>query len=166
MRNSTFIENHSPQGGAVFCDDPSSLTLAACTLHRNYADMAGGGVFCAGASVDVDHTIIAFCLQGEAIFSSDVVPVLNCCDLFGNAGGDWIGDISDQNGQRGNISQDPLFCDPSGDELTLRLGSPCVSCSDSGHPALIGAWGVGCGSTPAQETTWGAMKALFRGDGQ
>ena len=52
----------------------------------------------------LDNTLIAF--NHGAAFASDGVTtaVFACCDLFGNAAGDWIGAIADQLGQDGNFS--------------------------------------------------------------
>ena len=58
---------------------------------------------------------------------------------------------------------DPLFCWPDPEtttEWTLHGDSPCVP--PQSECGLIGAWGVGCGSTPTQSSTWGAVKALFK----
>jgi len=80
-------------------------------------------------------------------------------DIFGNPGGDWTPAIVDQLGQRGNICADPLFCDATGGDLRLEEGSPCAPIGECG---LMGAWPVGCGSTPALEVSWGRVKTLFR----
>jgi hypothetical protein len=89
------------------------------------------------------------------------MPTLVCCDLYGNAGGDWVGGIAGQAGQNGNLSRDPLFCGFEGDDFTLHSDSPCApdSTPDCG---LIGAWPVNCSSTPVEQTTWGALKSMFR----
>ncbi len=127
----------------------------------------------AGACIDtgwgsiassIENTIIAFSVRGSAIesFSTGAAPVLTCCDLFGNEGGDWTGRIADQYGINGNISADPLLCDPKAGDLTLREDSPCAPFSPPNPECgLIGACPVGCAPTPAVETTWGAIKALF-----
>jgi hypothetical protein len=101
----------------------------------------------------------AFSTAGEAINTNPGLAVLTCCDLYGNPGGDWVGGVADQYGVRGNISADPLFCDPGGDDFRLQEGSPCAPGEECG---LMGAWPVGCGGTPVEETSWGAVKALFR----
>lgn len=106
------------------------------------------------------NTIIASSLAGAGILCSfSHPPVLTCCDIHGNAGGDWTGAIAGQLGINGNISADPLFCDPAADDFTLRGDSPCAP---GGECGLIGAWPVGCDPTPAVESTWGAIKSLFR----
>jgi hypothetical protein len=61
-----------------------------------------------------------------------------------------------------NFSGDPLFCGP--DNYYLHSDSPC---SPGNHPdgidcGLIGPLPVGCGPVSTEETTWGAVKALYR----
>jgi hypothetical protein len=92
------------------------------------------------------------------------VPMLGCCDIFGNAGGDWIDCIADQLGQGGNISEDPLFCDPEVGDFTLRGDSPCAPFSPPNPECdRIGAWPIGCGPTAIEASSWGEIKSLFHG---
>lgn len=66
-------------------------------------------------------------------------------------------------GINGNISEDPLFCDPEHQDFTLRENSPCAPFTPPNPECdLIGAWPVGSGSTPTAAATWGQLKALFR----
>jgi hypothetical protein len=89
--------------------------------------------------------------------------MLTCCDLYGNAGGDWMQDIADQYGIRGNIRADPLFCDPLFGDFTLHEDSPCAPFTPPNEECdLIGAWPVGCGPTAVHSVTWGRLKSLFR----
>ena len=109
--------------------------------------------------------MIAFGVGAEPIvrWGDDPIPILSCCDLCGNSGGDWVGCIEDQFGIRGNISEDPLFCGPDNGDLTLQDCSPCAPFSPPNPEGdLIGAWPVGCGGTPTTRSTWGGVKALFR----
>ena len=52
--------------------------------------------------------------------------MFSCCDVHGNAGGDWVGCIADQDGINGNFSADPLCCNDEGGDFTLRSDSPCL----------------------------------------
>ncbi|MBM3318277.1 MAG: hypothetical protein FJY75_10555, partial [Candidatus Eisenbacteria bacterium] len=54
---------------------------------------------------------------------------------------------------------DPLFCDPENLDLRLHSDSPCAP---GGECGLMGALPIGCGPTPAEATTWGRVKVLFR----
>ena len=45
-------------------------------------------------------------------------------------------------------------------DFTLRESSPCVGTGPMGSD--IGAFGVGCGATAVEPTSWGAIKASYR----
>lgn len=93
---------------------------------------------------------------------SPYVPQLRCCDIFGNPGGDWIGLIANQYGTSGNISEDPLYCEPQLMDVGLQEGSPCAPFSPPNPECgRIGAWPVSCGSSPVSPTSWGRIKFLF-----
>lgn len=115
----------------------------------------------------VSNTIISSGSGGlpvECYFTGSI-PTLTCCDIVGNAGGDWVGCIADQRGTDGNISADPLFCDPAAGDFTLRVGSPCLPGDDpeEGACLLIGAREEGCtGPTAAGRVSWGRLKHGMR----
>ena len=138
-------------GGAVYLHGSGRATLAGCTFYGNRTygyNLGGGSMACFGnSSAALTNTIIAFSEYGEAIYCDDEGSqvTLTCCDVFGNAGGDWVGSIEDQYGINGNISEDPLFCDPENEDFTLRSDSPCVAFSPPNTKCdLIGAQPVGC----------------------
>jgi len=185
----SFMENRAGGGGAgAHCEMPSAPAFTRCTFVGNVAAYHGGGVnvqvecapvlsgctFAFNSAFDggglrtgslcsavVENTLIAFSVIGAGAVCQENDTQFACCDLYGNDGGDWVDEIAGQFGLRGNIAADPLFCDPAGGDLRLEAGSPC---GPEHNPAcgLIGAWPVGCGSSVAPETTWGAIKAIFR----
>jgi hypothetical protein len=133
-----------------------------CTFHANAAATGGSIASMYGASLMIQNTIIAFSSLGEAVSWDEHGDVeLTCCDLFGNAGGDWVGPIGGQFGVDGNIAANPLFCDSDNGDFRLHEDSPCAP-DVNPECGLIGAWPVGCGPTPVEETSWGAIKAMFR----
>ena len=108
----------------------------------------------------MNNTVVAFGTAGEGVVGN---VTATCCDIYGNAGGDWVGTIAGQLGQDGNICEDPLFCDPENGDFTLHCTSPCAPFTPPNTECdLIGAWPIGCGGTPVVESTWGAIKAMFR----
>ena len=110
-----------------------------------------------------ENTIIAFSRWGAAVAGAGTLPILACCDIYGNEGGDWVGVIEDQYGINGNISADPLFCDPENGDFTLHEDSPCAPFTPPNEECdLIGAWPVGCEVTAIHSTSWGGIKAMFR----
>ncbi len=151
------------QGGGVFGGD----TFSRCTFENNRA-VRGGGAYTGGdftqctfygntgwasgsaigvrqlSTISVRSCILAFG-NGGAI-SCDMWGGVDaeCCDVYGNSGGDWSGCLEGQEGTDGNFSADPLFCrEPGSPSYMLQADSPCatkgtVTCRQ------IGAWPVGC----------------------
>lgn len=127
IRNCVLANNYaSVSGGAVRCKG-ASPHFVNCTIVGNSAPVGGGFFLIAGSSPHLENCIIVYSDQGGAIFSSEgtSLPTLNCCDLFGNEGGDWEGRISGQATINGNLCLDPMFCDVDGD-FRVRPESPCA----------------------------------------
>jgi len=163
LQNIAYIPIWIGRGGAVCCADVSSATLINCTLSHNASTWGNGIVHCKDDSwLEMLNTISAFSTDGPA-FSCDgtCTFVLSCCDVYGNAAGDWTGCVADQYGLNGNFSEDPLFCNAGAGDLHIDCSSPCAR---GGQPecGLIGAWGVGCGATRTERTSWSSLKALYR----
>lgn len=153
------------RGGAFDVHAEASLALYGCTLSENSCPMGGGVVTESPVPVLAERTIIAFSTDGEAVLCVGGGSVsLACCDVFGNAGGDWVGCIAAQYGVDDNFSADPLFCldgNPD-DPYSLHEGSPCLP-EDSPCGELVGAYGRGCDPiTAVQATSWSAIKAMYR----
>ena len=186
VKNCTFSHNSAARyyGGGIFCFNSASPQVETCTFSANSAEAGGGmaalnttslfvsnctfsgntAIFGSGLMADetttltMTHTIVAHGIQGEGVACSGTNVSLSCCDLFGNAGGDWVGCIATQNGVDGNFSEDPLFCDRDNQNFDLHQNSPCAAAQ---NPAcgLVGARVVSCGPTTARPTTWGRLKA-------
>jgi len=161
----TFSNNRAEEsGGGIRCDGYSSAVFANCTMYSNHA-VDGGGAYVEGAShAAFSNTIISFSSEGGAIRCDELSSVtLTCCDICGNQGGDWWDCAGDQYGINGNISEDPLLCDPANGDFHLQCGSPCAPfTSPNPECDLIGAWPVGCGGTAVEGTSWSSLKALYR----
>jgi len=170
----TFILNRADQsgmgGGAIYLEDGTTANATGCLFHRNRsASLGGGDVYCSfsdltltsctlhetygraiyldsGSTAALAHTMIVFgdhaavrCVVGSS-------ATLSCCDVFGNAGGDWTGCLAGQEGQNGNISLDPLLCRDPSHPYYLCANSPCAPFSFPNHDCdLIGAFPVACG---------------------
>jgi len=112
--------------------------------------------------------MIVFCKKGEAayIYDDNCIPVFECCDIYGNEGGDWTGRIADQDSTVGNFSADPLFCDTLTTDVDVEDCSPCLYGNHPWYPscsAHIGNVGPGCGCGEATDpATWGSIKSLYR----
>jgi len=144
MSDCLFYDNTASFGGGLQCYGNAQCTLTGCTFSGNGAPN-GGGVYCRNnSSPSIVNTIIAFSSQGQAVarHATDCNPTLACSNLYDNAGGDWVGCIAGQAGTNGNISEDPLFCNVTYKDFTLREDSPCAQASCG----LMGALPVGCAS--------------------
>jgi hypothetical protein len=143
----------------------SAPVVRDCTFYGNRADDAGSAIHGEGSPV-FERLIIASNDGPEPFWWFGDCPSLMCCDIYGNAGGDWVGCISDQNGVNGNSSACPSFCNAGDGDFRLCDESPCLP---GNHPAgydcgLLGAWGEGCSCGPSrvETTTWGVIKSLYR----
>lgn len=142
ISNCIIVDNFAAlSGGAIRCKN-SSPTFVNCTFANNSSPLGGAVYLLGGSNAEFINCIIAFSSGGSAIESfSSSNPILTCCDLFGNSGGDWTGKIATQFGQNGNISQDPLFC--SEGNYRLSSNSPCISSNNSCN-IVIGATTSNC----------------------
>jgi len=164
---SVFAENvATTRGGAILAGMNTSVTLTRCTLVANGAGGGGAGISLQVSGVSLDNTIIAFSSAGDAIQCGSLSgATLACCDIYGNAGGDWAGCIASQAGINGNFSADPQFCGIQGTtNFFLQSDSPCNAGNHpDGEPCgQIGAFPQGCGTVKSETKTWGALKAIYK----
>jgi hypothetical protein len=152
-------------GGGIYLGN-ANVVVRRCTISFNAAGVAGGhdreggGIDISSSStVVVENCIVSHSLRGEGI-SCDATSTVTvaCSDIFGNAGGDWVGSLADQAGTNGNLESDPLFCDNG--KYTLTENSPCSP--QASTCGLIGARDVSCGHAGIVESSWGKLKALYR----
>jgi hypothetical protein len=159
------VQNLATQypGGGVFCSVNSSVRIVRCTIAQNSAMSWGPGGVASwlSSSVQIEHSIIAASLKGEGVGCDETsTATLMCSNVIGNAGGDWIGCLEGQLGVNGNISADPIFCDPTLLDFTIREDSPCAA--EFSACGLMGALPVGCEAISIQPSSWGKIKARYR----
>jgi hypothetical protein len=148
INNCIFIENYGGyEGGAIFAV-ACRIDHTNCTFYGNKAETSSGmALFCLS---DFSNCIFAY---NDGLQLCKYKPTsMTCTDVYGNTGGDWIDGIADFKGLDGNISLDPLFCDTANYDFHIAGSSPCAP----GHPdnscgTLIGALGIGCGTTDIDE---------------
>lgn len=113
-----------------------------------------------GSNPIIERNIIAlstvggglYCHQPEAVSIRDNL-------VWGNAGGDGVGQCADWYTRDGNIQADPLFCNAAAGDYNLPPNSPART-----HPmGPLGAFPApGCtNGVPVIVTTWSAIKLLF-----
>ena len=158
-------------GGGVYAQTwsggPNECSIDNCTFSANYAELSAAGILWYSNSpvLYVSRTIIAFSTRGNALgcFWTGGAT-FECCDIYGNAGGDWVGGLEGQADVNGNFSLDPRFCAEESDNLALMQCSPCAPGNhpDGANCRQIGALPVACPGTAVEPTTWGRIKTIFR----
>jgi hypothetical protein len=166
------VGNTAEQGGAIWGNGSLPEVSISCTYVGNGAPL-GGAIYAEanyGAPVQVENTIVAFGSEGAGIFVGDGVPFqITCTDLYGNPGGDWVGNLAGHENLDGNFGADPCFCDLATLDLHLCADSFCLP---GQHPwgcdGLVGALGTGCDACGCSDVvavrgrSWTSVKGLFR----
>jgi predicted outer membrane repeat protein len=144
-----FGDNTAGEAGGGLALLDGIIRVRECTFANNRSTIGfGGGIALGAAYLDISSTIIAFSSWGAAMYCSVGADLsMECCDVFGNAGGDWIDCLADEIGENGNISEDPLFCDLEGGNYSVREDSPCSDAHAPPECFRIGALFDGCSVT-------------------
>jgi hypothetical protein len=148
-------------------DEQGHASVTGCTiLHNNGGPQGVLRMTCSSycSTYDISRSIIAFNNGRPAGTECCECYSLDCCDVYGNTYGDYVGCFTGKYGVDGNFSAPPRFCDRLGGDYTIRSNSPCAPDS---HPdgvpcGLIGALPVSCVPNALERTTWGSIKAIYR----
>jgi len=135
---------------AVYAELPT--TLSNCTIVDN--GIAVRSVY----NVVIENTLIAF--NETAVYDIGISRYnITCSNIFGNDDGDWVATVEHLAGINGNISADPLLCDPGNWDYSVAANSPCLSdlCG------TIGAVGVGQCGTPSSVLATPELSFQLRG---
>ncbi|NQS99179.1 MAG: right-handed parallel beta-helix repeat-containing protein [candidate division Zixibacteria bacterium] len=173
--NCTIYDNlTNDKGGGIAINDNSVVTMIECEIYDNWALHEGGGIYICYTEATISRctisgnttpnfgggismgwqanpTIINSIIEsnngdGGIYIDTSTTPSISYCDIFGNEGGNIIGDslepglgevtIVNANGDScdifHNIFLDPLFYDPTAGNFQLQEDSPCI---DAGDPA-------------------------------
>jgi hypothetical protein len=169
IRNCRLTGNTATMGGAIHCSDGAAPRFEHTLIAGNQADLGGGAymdnaspqflnctiadnqsppacLFASASTLTLENTIIAFNGPGPSVRSFTSTASLDCCDVYGNDGGDYVYAFEGAMGQDGNISVAPLFCSGTLFDYSLNAGSVCLPASDY-NPCgeQIGAYGEGAG---------------------
>lgn len=149
FEQSTFYGNRARYGGALACFEGSLTNLNACTLVANISEWMGAGIICSNSYPVIENSIIAFHDGASVACGGSALPLISCTNIYGNQE-DWTGAIAPQVQINNNLSADPLFCDLNPEvnfQFSLQDNSP--SADENSPCAVMGAWPVGCNTTPA-----------------
>lgn len=164
LEDCVFLRNKADHGAAVMAG--SVAGIRRCTFYANEIHNGSGAALESwGVTWDnrVSHCIVAGTINGWGVECTEV-KTFECCDVWANDLGDFVGMWCNFGEYLGNFSADPLFCDPAAGDLGLREGSPCLpgNHGDDVPCGLVGARGLGCDLVPVLPMTWGRLKALYR----
>ena len=154
-------ENTAPRGAGISMTVPSSLggpsIVNNTIVNNNSTSDLGSGIYTIGFEMYVliiNNIVIG--AEGQtsiycaSVFSPDI-PIFEFNNAFTPLGPAY-GGICDETGMDGNISEDPLFVDPSNGDYRLQFGSPSIDTGDNTAPNL-----------PANDLDGNAR--IFDGDG-
>lgn len=188
VRDCRFIGNTTgPQGEAMFVNGypPTSKVVEGCLFWNNSGGRAlgtngptivRGNTFYGHATAypgvavtfggpwpfltsELLNNVIVECISWQgAVHVYDDIPLISGCNVFwqNHPGNNYTPAATDR-------IVDPLFCHPATGDFKLMVGSPCLPPGSVGC-GLIGAFGEGdCGVISVEPTSWGHVKAAYRG---
>ena len=135
ITNNLFVGNTCDEDGAGIDVYRSPLAIIANnTFHNNQAVDDGGGMMLGSTGgVQVSNNLFtsnSAIGTGGGIRVNGSTPTLLNNDVWSNTPNNYFG-ISDPTGSAGNISVDPLFTNPGGDDFSLLAGSPAIDAGTS-----------------------------------
>ena len=153
MSSSLVYGNHGVYGGGgVVVTNGANPLLINLTVVGNYGDTTNGSGVSSftNAHPTIENSIIANNIGPGIIVDGTADLSIFCSDVFGNTEGNYLGNIFDQTGLNGNISEEPHFCDYDNWVLSLAEQSPCLP-ENNDCGLLMGALGMDCTLTGAEE---------------
>jgi hypothetical protein len=137
------VRNVAGEGGGGLSVDRGQPRIEENVVwaNRDSAGVAGGLLLANYAAPRVERNIIAENVGPGVSCEAQAQEwqEFRCNDVWGHASGDFTPSCAVY---PGNLSSDPLFCDPEGGRFGLRPDSPCLAVPGCGR---IGAFGLGCG---------------------
>jgi hypothetical protein len=185
IRNNLFIANTASGamfegywgvGSAIFCSHGTLIVMSNTIIGNTALGWEDFGAqvefrcvpgWCREQVVTFANNLVAGNPDGYGVSSISCTTIqmeAYCNDVWDNALGNYGWWCSDTTAVSGNISEDPLLCNPASGDFHINCSSPCAPGNHpDGYPCgLIGAYGVGCGGSATERTSWGAVKAMYR----
>lgn len=83
-----------------------------------------------GASPIITNNIITSNLSGKGINALGTAGTIKYNDVWGHSGGNYSSTVGDLTGINGNISVNPKFINPNGNDFHLDRNSTCINAAD------------------------------------
>jgi predicted outer membrane repeat protein len=125
-------------GGGLYVQNPASArgpsraySMFRLTFAENSAGLGGSAIYTDSSIHYLTDVIIAFhsSLNDPIVCRDGTYVLTECCDVFGNAGGDYVGCLAGQLTNYGNIWNNPEFCgvgfEPD-DPYSISVNSACA----------------------------------------
>lgn len=148
VERNMIYDNSANTGGGICMNGNDRSTVRANTVFGNEGSLGGGIAIRLDAMASLSNNIIVGNTgYGIRLLTGGQVASTECNDVWSNYPANY--NFEEPTGTLGNISVDPLFCEPASYVLTLSGNSPCLP---GQHPdgdacGLIGAAGAGCGTS-------------------
>ncbi len=166
----TIIARGGHHGVYSFMNGASPITLDHVTIVGNFdygVKLFGGSVAISSSSITHNHKTGIYTYQATASVEYSNVY---WNDYISGEFEQYGGGLTDLTGTDGNISAEPFYCDFIGDvgyDYQVCFTSPNVGGGEGGTDIGAATSGLGVGAcsdcvSPVKETSWGAIKALYR----
>ena len=133
IRNNLIVNNVN--GAGLRIKSGSTPTITNNTIVANTAlSIYGGGVDCLTDSpVIIENNIITSNVNSYGIYALSTPPIIRYNNVWANGSGNYNDVIGDQTGINGNISIQPRFAHPDGNDYTLNYDSKCINAGDPNY---------------------------------
>jgi hypothetical protein len=150
-----FAENSAPgsQGRGALRLFASGIVRNS-TFYANTSTQDGSAIDFQGAIRGLANSVFLGNVSGSGGAVRGIPQTPECNVFWDNPPGYTLGST--------DRIVDPLLCDPAAGEFGLMPGSPCLPEGSLGC-GLIGAFGEECGTISISPSTWGQVKAAYRG---
>ena len=152
VEHNVIVDNASPVIHVLSMNGSAGTVVR----HNTIANNGCGGFATVGidgtGDFEFTHNIVSHICEGLGCdFRGGGVQNVSCNNSHGIFGESYSGDCADDQGINGNISEPPLFCDPTLGDYRLQSSSPCAPANSPPGCGLIGALPV-CEATGIEAT--------------